>query len=48
LVAILGVLFHALFFNSDLLWVWIGLIAWALSAGLFGAWMWRYRTTKAI
>jgi hypothetical protein len=47
LVAILGVLFHAMFFNSDLPWVWIGLIAWALSAGLFGAWVWRYRTTKA-
>jgi len=48
LVAALGVVFHAMFFNSDLLFVWVGLIVWALSAGLFGAWIWRYSTTKAV
>lgn len=48
LVATLGVLFHALFFSSDLVWVWVGIVVWAVSAGLFGAWVWRYRATKAV
>ena len=46
LVAAVGVLFQALFFQSHLIWVWLGLIMLALSSGLFGAWLWRYRTTR--
>ena len=48
IVAALGVVFHAMFFKSDLIWVWIGLVAWAMSAGVFGAWLWRYRATRVV
>lgn len=46
LAAGMGMLFQALFFQSHLAWIWLALIALALSSGLFGAWLWRYRRTK--
>jgi hypothetical protein len=45
LVGSLAAGFQALFFSSELWWVWGALVVVAVSSALFGAWLWRYRQT---
>jgi hypothetical protein len=45
LVGVLAAFLQGIFFRSDIWWVWVGLVAIAISCALFGAWLWRYRHT---